>query len=104
MVEDGSSDASHEQRPKAAPAVRAQHDKIGIPVHRRFDEPMGWVAGQARFATSDAARSDEVEPSTPKRTFISNLFVRLASVSALGDLRPTMSPCGRMAAMAADRP
>ena len=24
--------------------MRAQHDKIGIPVHRRFYEPMGWVA------------------------------------------------------------
>jgi hypothetical protein len=40
VVENGASDASDERRPEATPAVRANDDEVGIPVHGRFDEPM----------------------------------------------------------------
>ena len=46
VIQDGASHASNEQRPKAAPAVRANVDEVCVPVHGRFDEP---VCGAAVF-------------------------------------------------------
>jgi hypothetical protein len=40
MMKNRSGNAPNEQPCKAAPAMRAKDNQIGVPVHRRFDEPM----------------------------------------------------------------
>jgi hypothetical protein len=40
MMKNCSGNAPNEQPCKAAPAMRANDNQIGVPVHGRFDEPM----------------------------------------------------------------